>query len=173
MSTNPASPDIFLITPHYTVHGILQARILDWAAVPFSWRSSQPGIELRSPALQADSLPAEPPGKLSDYTVQRKEPIQAAHVAPRCFKIPSPDNPKLVTLLHMHAGYANGDWSSRIIAFALKDTLYIIQFNPQISQLKKLKLSGIPKVTTLVGAKFTWVPSLLFTDTLLPHSPLL
>ena len=43
----------------YTVHGILQARILEWVAFPFSRRFSQP----RSPALQADSLPAEPQGK--------------------------------------------------------------------------------------------------------------
>ena len=27
---------------NYTVHGILQARILEWGAVPFSRRSSQP-----------------------------------------------------------------------------------------------------------------------------------
>ena len=80
----------------YTVHGILQARILEWVAFPFSRESSQPrdqtqvshiaggfftswatreaqeywggksipspadlpdtGIELGSPALQADSL---------------------------------------------------------------------------------------------------------------------
>ena len=32
-------------------------------AMPCSSRSSQPRTELRSPALQADSLPAEPPGK--------------------------------------------------------------------------------------------------------------
>ena len=48
----------------YTVHGILQARILEWVAFPFSRGFSNPGIEPRSPALQADSLPAEPPGKL-------------------------------------------------------------------------------------------------------------
>ena len=47
----------------YTVHGILQARILEWVPVPFSRGSSQP----RSPALQADSLPAEPPGKPISY----------------------------------------------------------------------------------------------------------
>ena len=40
----------------YIVHGILQARILEWAAFPFSWGSSQP----RPSTLQADSLPAEP-----------------------------------------------------------------------------------------------------------------
>ena len=86
-----------------TVHGILQARILEWVAFPFSRESSQPrdrtqvsciaggfftswvtrkaqeywsgypipspadlpdpGIELQSPALQADSLPTELWGK--------------------------------------------------------------------------------------------------------------
>ena len=42
-----------------TVHGILQARILEWVAVP----SPNPGIEQGSPALQAESLPTELPGK--------------------------------------------------------------------------------------------------------------
>ena len=42
-----------------TARGILQARILEWVAFPFSRRSSQP----RSPTLLADSLPAEPQGK--------------------------------------------------------------------------------------------------------------
>ena len=40
---------------NFTIHAILQARILEWVAVPFSRRSSQP----RSLALQVDSLPAE------------------------------------------------------------------------------------------------------------------
>ena len=47
----------------YTVHGILQARIMEWVAFPFSRKSSNPRTEPRSPALQADSLLAEPPGK--------------------------------------------------------------------------------------------------------------
>ena len=47
----------------YTVHGILQARILEWVAFPFSRGSSNPGIKPRSPALQVDSLPPEPQGK--------------------------------------------------------------------------------------------------------------
>ena len=48
---------------------ILQARILGWVAIPFSRGSSQPnpGIEPRSPAWQADSLPAEPPGKPGSF----------------------------------------------------------------------------------------------------------
>ena len=46
-----------------TVHGILQARILEWVAVPFSRDLPNPGVEARSPSLQADSLPAEPTSK--------------------------------------------------------------------------------------------------------------
>ena len=45
---------------NYTVHGILQARILEWVAFPFSRGSSQPRDQIQVPALQADSLPAEP-----------------------------------------------------------------------------------------------------------------
>ena len=91
----------------YTVHGILQARILEWVAFPFSRVSSQPrdqtqishiadgiftswatreaqefwsgypisspadlpdpGIELESPALEADSLPTELSGKPKEW----------------------------------------------------------------------------------------------------------
>ena len=47
----------------YTVHGILQARILEWVAFPFSREYSQPGIKSRSPTLQVDSLPTELSGK--------------------------------------------------------------------------------------------------------------
>ena len=46
-----------------TVHGILQVRMLEWVAVPSPGGVPNPGIEPRSPALQADSFSAEPPGK--------------------------------------------------------------------------------------------------------------
>ena len=46
-----------------SVHGILQARILKWVACPPPGALPNPGIEPRSPALQADSLLSEPPGK--------------------------------------------------------------------------------------------------------------
>ena len=45
--------------PGPTVHGILQARILEWVALPFSRDSSWSRGQPRSPALQADSLPSE------------------------------------------------------------------------------------------------------------------
>ena len=49
--------------PGSSVHGIFQARVLKWVAISFSRDLPTPGIELRSPALQADTLPSEPPGK--------------------------------------------------------------------------------------------------------------
>ena len=46
-----------------SVHGILWARILEWVAISFSRDLPDPGIKPRSPALQADALTSEPPGK--------------------------------------------------------------------------------------------------------------
>ena len=46
-----------------TVHGILQASILEWVAFCFSRGFSNPGVKLGSPALQEDSLPTELSGK--------------------------------------------------------------------------------------------------------------
>ena len=45
--------------PGSSVHGILQARILEWVAFPSSGDLLNPGIKPRSSALQADSLPTE------------------------------------------------------------------------------------------------------------------
>ena len=47
--------------PGSSVHGILQARILKWVAIPFFRGSSDPKIEPGSPTLQVESLPSEPP----------------------------------------------------------------------------------------------------------------
>ena len=52
--------------PGFTVHGILQARILKLIAFPSPGGLPDPGMEAESPALQADSLPSEP---LSVYTL--------------------------------------------------------------------------------------------------------
>ena len=43
--------------PGFSVHGILQARILAWIVIPFSKDLPNPGVEPWSPALQAGSLP--------------------------------------------------------------------------------------------------------------------
>ena len=41
-------------------HGILQARILEWGALPFSRGSSQPGDGTQASRIAGDSLAAEP-----------------------------------------------------------------------------------------------------------------
>ena len=58
------------LRPHWTVAQqaplsmrILQARILKRLPCSPPWDCPNPGIKPRSPALQADSLPSEPPGK--------------------------------------------------------------------------------------------------------------
>ena len=49
--------------PGSSVHGTLQARILEWVAMPPPGDLPDPGIKPGSPALQADALPTEPWGK--------------------------------------------------------------------------------------------------------------
>ena len=51
--------------PGFSVHGILQARILEWAAIPFFGNLPNPGIEPEFSALaemQTDSLLSEAQG---------------------------------------------------------------------------------------------------------------
>ena len=50
----------------YTVHGILQARIVEWVPFHFPGDLPNPGIELGSPALQEDSLQSEPTREVHD-----------------------------------------------------------------------------------------------------------
>ena len=45
------------------IHGILQARILEWVAFPFSKGSSQPRDPTQVSRIAGDSLPAEPQRK--------------------------------------------------------------------------------------------------------------
>ena len=44
-----------------------------WSGLPFPSPGDlpDPGTELGSPALQADSLPSEPPGKLKDFALNK------------------------------------------------------------------------------------------------------
>ena len=60
--------------PGSFVHGIFQARILEWVAISFSRGSADPGIEpasLVSPALASrfftTQLPGKPVGLVIDY----------------------------------------------------------------------------------------------------------
>ena len=60
------------------VHGILQARILEWVAMPFLRDLPDSGIEPRSPALQAIFfffLSSEPPRKPYTEILQHPNPL--------------------------------------------------------------------------------------------------
>ena len=48
------------LRPHGLVHGVLQARILEWVVSPFSRESSQPRDQTQVSRTTAESLPAEP-----------------------------------------------------------------------------------------------------------------
>ena len=63
------------ISPGSSVHGILQARILEWVAIPSSGNLPDPGIKPGSPALQADALPSEPPGEPQDHFTSNKRGV--------------------------------------------------------------------------------------------------
>ena len=51
--------------PQFSVHGILQARILAWGAMPSSRGSSQSRDQTQVSCMWADSLPSEPRRKSS------------------------------------------------------------------------------------------------------------
>ena len=48
--------------PLSAAHGIFQARILEWVAIPFPRGSPNPGVEPASPTLAGRFLTTEPPG---------------------------------------------------------------------------------------------------------------
>ena len=49
--------------PGSSVHGILQAWILEWLMIPSPGKPPHPEIKPGSPTFQADSLPSQLPGK--------------------------------------------------------------------------------------------------------------
>ena len=62
--------------PGSFVHGILQARILEWVAIPSPGDLPNPGIEPRSAALKVDSFLSESPGKPKNTGVSRLSCLQ-------------------------------------------------------------------------------------------------
>ena len=80
--------------PNFSVHGTLQARILEWVAMPSSGDLRDSGIKPGSPALQVESLPSEPLGKpniiwqlkLNFFKKRKDKPVswgQTAGLEPR------------------------------------------------------------------------------------------
>ena len=50
-------------SPGFSVHGFLQARILEWSPFPSPGDLPDPGMKPRSPTLQTNSLLSEPPSQ--------------------------------------------------------------------------------------------------------------
>ena len=75
--------------PGSSVHGVLQARILEWVAIPFSRGFPNTGIEPGSHELR-DSLPSGPPGKQTSFltlsTVEEKK-VKVAQLPPALFDL--------------------------------------------------------------------------------------
>ena len=86
--------------PGSSVHGILQARILERVAILFSRDLPDPEIKPGSPSLQADSLLSEPPAKPKNqlWTFTKTEILKlpacpgthTLSVAPESVVFPSP-----------------------------------------------------------------------------------
>ena len=66
------------LRPHglYIVHGILQARILEWITFPSPGDLPNPGIQPRSFTLQEDSLPTESQGKPNNTGMGSRSHLQ-------------------------------------------------------------------------------------------------
>ena len=67
-------------SPPPTVHEILQSRILEWVAIPFSRGFPDSGIKPGSLALQTGSLSSEPPEKPKDPTQVRVKAADRAKI---------------------------------------------------------------------------------------------
>ena len=116
----------------FPVHGISQARILEWVAMLSLRRSSQPTDRtpsLASPALQADSLSTEPPGKPQFITLEMikfllfnchmlttfSEKAMAHHSGTLAWKIPWMDEPgRLQSMGSLRVGH---DWVTSLSLF--------------------------------------------------------
>ena len=71
--------------PGSSIHGIFQARVLEWVAISFSRDLPNPGIVPESSTLQAGALPSEPPGNqlyVYIYALRLRPPSYPPHPTP-------------------------------------------------------------------------------------------
>ena len=103
-----------------SVHGILQARILEWVAISFSRASARPR-DWTNPHLlywQEDSLPTEPPQKswlhLSLNSLL-EEKAMTTHSSTLAWKIPWAEEPG--RLRSMGSRRVGHDWATSLFTF--------------------------------------------------------
>ena len=100
----------------YAGHGIHQARMPEWVAIPSPGDFPNPGIKPRSPTLQEDFLPAKPLGQPSGYLGWKKSQMgwyktglrKGAWSNSQC-KLPSPSPSPSNRILPRSADPAPGD----------------------------------------------------------------
>ena len=76
------------VPPDSSVHGVFQARIWEWLAIPFSRDLPDLGIEPGSPALRMDSLLSEPPGKPKSYLEWNLDSLPRPCLTHPCWLLP-------------------------------------------------------------------------------------
>ena len=81
--------------PGCSVHGISQARILEWVAISFPGDLPDPWIKSESPSLQVDSLPPSHPGSPT-------QPLRLS-LNITCSRKCSMISPKKVSCHHLYA----------------------------------------------------------------------
>ena len=141
---------------------ILQAKILEWVAFPFPGDRPNPGVESRSPALQVDSLPAEPPEKPTNTGVDRLSLSPADRLTQE----------SSWGLLHCrwilyHLGY---DLIHLFDSLSYYQKIFNFIFNWRIIALQCCV--GFYHTRTSVSRKYVYVPSLLnLPPTLHPAPP--
>ena len=87
--------------PGSSVHGILQARILEWVVIPFSRESSQTRDQTRSPTMQADSLLSEPSANFSFCIYEIEYQYPYTRIIVTLLKYRSINTQHILNLQHM------------------------------------------------------------------------
>ena len=127
----------------YTVHVILQARILEWAAFPFSRESSWPRNQIRVSCIAVDSLPTEPQGKAKNTGVGRLSLLQKILLIQESNR----------GLLHCSGFFIN--WAIREAPFSPNSTLSRRFFLLPLNQLGSFSLES-----ALSFGNASWWPTL-------------
>ena len=117
--------------PGSPVHGVLQARTLEWVAIRFSRGSSQPRDRTRvsrEPALQADSFDTKPLGKPKWALLKTQPTVMVISFQMAC---PSPCFLKTwrFTLQRLAAMFHIGDHSLRLL---LTPCWFLSDFRPRV-----------------------------------------
>ena len=106
--------------PGSSVHGMLQARILEWVAISYSRGSYQPRDWAWFSCMQADSLPSEPPQKQS----LKHKRSTTTHLKP----LSTPSNLVQSVLHGWNQGTHHGwhSWCNFPEFFSCRDTVQIV-----------------------------------------------